>query len=175
MKVRTVETSPVATKLEVRFAIAYEDTAHHSEKKHVVDSSSSHVEDLVPRCFLITAETHARGLQCVIDRLQEELVNTALLLQHAQEALEAERARNNAPPPQHHDEPVGDYAEVLDCADSCQELTVECCVCGESPSEEATIVQTCCGAVICRSCYVDLVDDGMLTCPQSFVEQHVEG
>ena len=167
--------APVKTKKKVRF---FDYLVHEEEKKREDVEVCAPRDDfrLVPARFLEAAESHARGLQAKLERLEDELTRASETI----EILETRLAKANS---EATDEPGTTQATPMIDADATTndvrepqlesaDVPASCAYC-EDADVELPHWLPCCGARLCRACFVDMIDCGTRTCPTCFVTHNV--
>ena len=167
--------APVKTKKRVRF---FDYLVDEGEKKREDVEVCDPRDDsrLVPECLLEAAESHARGLQAKLERLEDELTRAGetidvleARLATANSAATDEPGTTQATPMIDADATTNDVREPqLESAD----VPASCAYC-EDADVELPHWLPCCGARLCRACFVDMIDCGTRTCPTCFVTHNV--
>ena len=167
--------APAKTKKRVRF---FDYLVDEGEKKREDVEVCDPRDDsrLVPECLLEAAESHARGLQAKLERLEDELTRAGetidvleARLAKADSAATDEPRTTEATPMIDADATTNDVREPqLESAD----VPASCAYC-EDADVELPHWLPCCGARLCRACFVDMIDCGTRTCPTCFVTHNV--
>ena len=166
--------APVKTKKKVRFFDYLVDEGEKNrEDVEVCDPRDD--SRLVPECLLEAAESHARGLQAKLERLEDELTRAGETIEVLEARLaKAESAATDEPrtteaTPSIDADATNDVREPqLESAD----VPASCAYC-EDADVELPHWLPCCGARLCRACFVDMIDCGTRTCPTCFVTHNV--
>ena len=166
--------APAKTKKRVRF---FDYLVDEGEKKREDVEVCDPRDDsrLVPQRLLEAAESHARGLQAKLERLEDELTRAGETI----EILETRLAKANSgatdEPGTTQATPMIDAVATSDVREpqlESADVPASCAYC-EDADVELPHWLPCCGARLCRACFVDMVDCGTRTCPTCFVTHNV--